>query len=192
LECWVLDHIDDCHVIRLPGLFGRSIKKNFIFDMMNIIPAMLTEQKYKELADQSSLIQKRYIKQLNGFYKCMVSSEREKSDLRVAFQTVGFSAVNFTDSRGVFQFYNLANLWEHISIAIQNDIRLLHLAVEPLTVNEIYKTVRGKVLDNKIMETAPIYDCKTIHDHLFGGDHGYIFNKQQVLNDIVDFVGVEI
>jgi hypothetical protein len=40
--------VRDCHVVRLPALFSRNIKKNFIFDLINVIPSMLTEHKYNE------------------------------------------------------------------------------------------------------------------------------------------------
>lgn len=188
LENWVAENIEDYHIIRLPGLFGRNLKKNFIYDLINLIPSMLNEAKYKELAEKSELISKHYISQENGFYKCAYKTEEERQLLKEAFDNIGFSALNFTDSRGVFQFYNLAYLWSHIEIAIKNNIRLLNLAVEPVSVSEIYKKVRGTDFINEVASVIPKYDFNTIYANNFGGKNGYIFDKQQSINDIYNFV----
>ena len=34
LECWVRENYADALIIRLPGLFGKNIKKNFIYDFI--------------------------------------------------------------------------------------------------------------------------------------------------------------
>ena len=188
LEQWVRENIQKHHIIRLPGLFGKNIKKNFIYDLINILPSMLNEGKYTELAAKEPLIANHYIKQENGFYKCTYQTKQERNALKQAFNRLGFSALNFTDSRGVFQFYNLDYLWKHIQIAVQNDIRLLHLAVEPVSVNEIYKAVRGRNFVNEVAQIAPRYDFRTMYSQLFNGSNGYIFGKQQVLEDIIRFV----
>jgi hypothetical protein len=188
LEQWVRENIQNHHIIRLPGLFGKNIKKNFIYDLIHILPSMLNEGKFMELSGKEALIARHYIKQDNGFYKCTYQTEHERDALKLAFDRLGFSALNFTDSRGIFQFYNLAYLWEHIQIAIQNNIRLLHLAVEPVTVNEIYKAVKGCDFVNEVSQVVPKYDFRTRYSELFGGSNGYIFTKQQVLNDIIRFV----
>ena len=35
-------------IVHLPGLYGKNIKKNFIYDLINIIPNMLKEDKFQE------------------------------------------------------------------------------------------------------------------------------------------------
>ena len=41
LELWVKEKYRDALIIRLPGLFGKNIKKNFIYDYIHVIPFML-------------------------------------------------------------------------------------------------------------------------------------------------------
>ena len=36
LECWVRENYPDALIIRLPGLFGKNIKKNFILSLIHI------------------------------------------------------------------------------------------------------------------------------------------------------------
>lgn len=187
LENWVANNVKDYHVIRLPGLFGKNIKKNFIYDLINVIPSMLTEEKFHELNKKDILISQNYVRQEDGFYKYIKDIKKEIL-LKNFFKESNFSALNFTDSRGVFQFYNLANLWQHIQLAINHNIKVLHLATEPLRIDEIYKFVTNKNFINELNKPIPYYNYKTINYKLFGGENGYIFNKQNVLNDIKEFV----
>lgn len=188
LEQWVEENLNNYLIVRLPGLFGNYIKKNFIFDMINIIPSMLNKDKYQELSLKSDRIARTYVLQENGFYKCMELVGEERQLLKNEFMEGGFSALNFTDSRGIFQFYNLSYLWEHIQIALKNDIKKLNLAVEPVLVSEIYRAIKGKDFINEVATVIPRYDFKTKHAHDFNGENGYIFTKQKVLGDIINFV----
>ena len=65
----------DALIIRLPGLFGKNIKKNFIYDYINVIPFMLKESKFRELSEKDSDLKKYYSLQDNGFYKVAVSEQ---------------------------------------------------------------------------------------------------------------------
>ena len=49
LELWVRKNYPNATIIRLPGLFGKNIKKNFIYDYINIVPFMLKKQNIKVL-----------------------------------------------------------------------------------------------------------------------------------------------
>lgn len=188
LEQWVEKEFQDCLIIRLPGLFGVNIKKNFLYDYIHVIPSLLRENKYDELVNKDPFIREYYIRQDNGFYKCREISEEERNKLKNYFNNIGFSALNFTDSRGSFQFYNLNYLWDHITKALNNGIQKLNLATEPVTISEIYRYLTGREFMNEITPSVPEYNFKTIHDHLYGGHNGYIFTKQKVLEDIRKFV----
>ena len=103
---------------------------------------MLKEDKYKELINKNDFIKDYYQKQDNGFYKCIELTKEQKNKLKEYFNNIGFSALNFTDSRGIFQFYNLKYLWEHIEKALENNIKILNLATEPVTINELHKYIK--------------------------------------------------
>lgn len=103
LERWVREKYPDALIIRLPGLFGKNIKKNFIYDYINIIPFMLKEEKFRELAQQDPELEKYYCLQDNGFYRVSVS-DADREMLKNKFRALGFSALNFTDSRSKYQF----------------------------------------------------------------------------------------
>lgn len=188
LESMVEKEFDNHLIIRLPGLYGQNIKKNFIYDLINVIPSLLNEAKYNELIIKDDYIKDFYVKQQTGFYKCIDVNDDEKNSLKQYFNNIGFSALNFTDSRGVFQFYNLSYLWEHINIALDNGIKKLNIATEPILISELYRYLKGTSFVNKIAKEPSYYDFKTKYAELFSGKSEYIFNKEFVLNDIKNFV----
>ncbi len=189
LEQWVKDNIENHLVVHLPGLYGKNIKKNFIYDLINLIPSMLTDDKYEELKQKDNTLEKYYEKQDNGFYKVKNLDNEDKKILKDYFNNIGFSALNFTDSRGKYQFYNLKYLWEHIEIARKNNLKILNLATEPVQISEIYKYIKNENFKNEILvDNIPNYNFRTKFAELFGGKDGYIFDKEFILKDIFEFV----
>ena len=191
LENWVLENKSQFNqhlIVRLPGLFGKNLKKNFIFDFIQIIPTMLTQEKYTQLAKQNTLIKNNYKLQENGFYKVIPSDKTIHKELKNSFINLGFTALNFTDSRATFQFYNLKNLWEDIQLALNNDISLLNTATEPIQISELYQFLTNQEFKNHLDRPIPTYNYKTIHAKTYQGQNGYITSKSEILNQIKSFV----
>lgn len=186
LEEQVMANFDDYLIVRLPGLYGKNLKKNFIFDYLTFLPSMLNEAKFAQLCGKNGDVAKFYTLADNGFYK--LNSDADKAAARKVFESVGFSALNFTDSRGVFQYYNLKYLYKDIQIAIENGVKILNIATEPVTISEIYAVLTGKEFVNEIADVPPYYDFRTQHAALFGGKDGYIRTKEFVLQDIKEYV----
>jgi len=190
LEEWVGINCKDYCIIRLPALFGDNLKKNFIFDIINVIPTMLSKDKYDLLLAKDDYIKPFYNLLDNGMYVCKPINKEERSALRGYFEQAEFNAVYFTDSRASFPFYNLEYLRRHIDIALAKDIKLLHLAVEPIRADEVYRMVKGKTFINEFDHYPVNYDFHTLYAKMFGGSGGYIFKKEQILQEIKSFVEV--
>lgn len=186
LEQWVRKVYPDALIIRLPALFGRKIKKNFIYDYIHVIPFMLKEEKFAELALKEPELMNYYIRLNNGFYRTdFVEKDREK--VKALFKKLGFSALNFTDSRSRFQFYDLQHLWDDLNTALDAGLTLWHPATEPVSAAELYHYLSGKEFCNGLPGTPADYDYRTIHAGLFGGSGGYIASKEQVMSEIKKF-----
>lgn len=190
LEQMVEHSVINALIVRLPGLYGENLKKNFIYDLIHVIPSMLTKAKFTELCAKNDFIRPYYTKQDNGFYKCVSLSDGDRKAVKAYFEQIGFNALNFTDSRGIFQFYNLSYLWKHIQIALKHGIKKLNIATEPVTTPELYRSIKSEEFVNELAKPVPYYNFKTKYAELFGGQNGYIFDKIFVLNDIKKFIEV--
>ena len=187
-EKYVEENFENHLIVRLPALFGKNLKKNFIYDFIHLIPALLTQVKFEELTSQDNTINAYYEKQDNGFYKCKELDESEKEILKKYFKNIGFSALNFTDSRSIYQFYNLENLWEHIEKSLKLGIKKLNLATEPISVAEVYKALTGEEFINELNKTPFNYNYKTVHAEKLNGENGYLYSKKAVIEQIKNFV----
>ena len=193
LEQWVRNNYPYALIVRLPALFGKNLKKNFIYDYIHLIPSMLKEDKYKELAEKNPKIKNYYKDQNNGFRKAIIPNEKEKqNEIKKIFKNLGFSALNFTDSRSTFQFYNLARLWDDIQTALNNNLTLLHLATEPIQAGDLYRFLTNKEFKNELPGKPAEYDYRTIHSSLFGKETGYLCTKDEVMREIREFVNRSI
>lgn len=187
LERWVAENFDDYLIVRLPGLFGSNLKKNFIFDLISVIPSMLNSNKMEELSE-FDWVTSNYTLQPNGFYKINELTINDRKQLKTKFLELGFSALNFTDSRAVFQFYPLDRLWKDIQVARLKGIRTLNLATAPIAVSEIYEAIYGKTFENELNNPVPYYDFHSEYAEYFGKEGHYIASKSEILQSILDFI----
>lgn len=190
LEMWVKENFLNHLIIRLPGLYGENIKKNFIYDYINVIPFMLKKDKMDEIVKENKDIIKYYSLNDNGFYKLNSINDDDKKYLKEEFKKIGFTALNFTDSRSRFQFYNLNRLWNDIQVLIKNNIKLFNAATEQVSASELYKYITNKEFKNEISNTPANYNFKTIYGKLFNinNESGYIVDKNTELMDIKKFI----
>ena len=94
LERWVREDYPNALIVRLPALYGIGLKKNFLFDLHTITPAMLKPEKYTEFAQKSPLVRDGYTLADNGFYK--LNGAVDAAALREFFAGNDFNALNLT------------------------------------------------------------------------------------------------
>ena len=188
LERWVRQDHPDALIVRLPALYGKGLKKNFLYDLHTITPAMLRPEKYNELAAKSELVKAAYSPADNGFYK--LNGAVDAAALRAWFAAADFNALAFTDSRSRYQFYHLGRLWRDISSALDAGLTLLNLTTPPLTAAAVYEAVTGKTGWKNELAKAPFaYDLRSrFAGVLTPGAQDYLCSEQQELDDIVQFM----
>ena len=192
LEQWVRVHYPDALIIRLPGLFGKNLKKNFIYDFLYRIPFMLKAETFQDFFKSFPELGNYYERLDNGFYRRRKLDMEEEEKVEEIFRKLNFSALNFTDSRSVYQFYPLSRLWKDIQKALEMEIRLWNPATEPVSAAEVYRYLTGERFVNEIPSSPVYYDYRTKYAENFGGKEGYIMSKDQVLKEIGDFVAEEV
>lgn len=188
LEVFVENNFKDYLIVRLPALYGENLKKNFIFDLINVVPSMLKYEKFEELSEKNSILNQYYTKLDNGFYKLNDVSLEEKENLKEVFKKLNFTSLNFTDSRASFQFYNLNRLWDDINIALNNHLKIVNLATPPISASELYKYIYGEDFINELGNKIPKYDYRTKSFDVYKGENGYIAKKEEVLEDIKKYI----
>lgn len=189
LEEWVRANVEGALIVRLPALYGANLKKNFIFDMMTIIPAMIKADRFESLQKDTDIALNNYYQlQDNGFYKLQVVTPDERQVLKTFFMQNAFNALSFTDSRNAYQFYPLHCLWQHIEVALQQNLSLLCVNSEPITAGELYQAIFGQPFSNHVLKQPVYYNLQSRHAALFGGHNGYMFDKTFVIGDIARFI----
>lgn len=188
LERWVRQDHPGCLIVRLPALYGRGLKKNFLYDLHTITPAMLRPEKYRELAAQSPLVRDAYELAGNGFYR--LNGRADPAALRAWFAAAPFNALAFTDSRSRYQFYNLGRLWADLQAALDAGLTLLNLTTPPVTAAAVYRAVTGRGDWRNELEKPPFdYDLHSRHAGVLApGAQKYLCTEAEELADIRRFM----
>ena len=85
------------------------------------------------------------------------------------------------DSRGVFQFYPMVNLWSDIQVAIKNKCNLLHLTAEPLSVSDIAKECFNLDFNNVLSDRFACYDFQTAFSDLYDSERPYQYSRKEII-----------
>ena len=114
------------------------------------------------------------------------TDDASRARLTKAFRDQDVMSRNFTNSESVFQFYNLERLWADISVAIENELRVLHVCSEPIRANLVHQEIFGEPFQNDVPPRVH-ENMKTIHGSLFGSTTAYTYTRDSVLSDIRKF-----
>jgi len=95
------------------------------------------------------------------------------------------------DSRSVFQFYPMVNLWSDLQKALGLGISLLHLTAEPLSVRQVSEEGFGIPFDNPIADCPPRYDFQTALASKMEGEGRYTYSKRESLQAVRAYAQTE-
>jgi hypothetical protein len=84
----------------------------------------------------------------------------------------------------VFQFYPMVNFAFDIAIARNAGLKLIHLSAEPISVADVSAQGFGKLFEQHLANTPPIYDLRTRHAQLFGGSGHYQYSKRETVQAV--------
>lgn len=85
------------------------------------------------------------------------------------------------DSRAVFQFYPMVNLWYDIQIAVEAGLSLVHLTAEPISVADVSLKGFGKPFTQTLSSTPPRYDMQTLYAQIFGLSGRYQYSIRETI-----------
>lgn len=97
----------------------------------------------------------------------------------VLFDFLNRNNLDAIDSRGVFQFYPIVNLWSDIATAVSAGLTLVHLTAAPVIVSEVARLCFGMEFLN-IRGTVPSnYDMRSRFAEMFGGSCHYQYSGRE-------------
>jgi len=102
----------------------------------------------------------------------------------VIFDFLNENNIQCIDSRGVFQFYPMVNLWYDIQTALNAGLKLIHLTAEPINVSEISIKGFGKTFDKVQPNNAASYDMRTRHAEIFGVSGYYQYARRETIQAV--------
>jgi len=102
----------------------------------------------------------------------------------VIFDFLNANNLHTIDSRGIFQFYPMVNLWYDIQIALRAGLNLVHLTAEPISVKEISEAGFGKLFKQALANPPAAYDFQSKHAELFGGQGLYQYSRRETIQAV--------
>jgi nucleoside-diphosphate-sugar epimerase len=97
----------------------------------------------------------------------------------VIFDLLNDNNLQAIDSRGVFQFYPMVNLWHDIQTALDAGLKLVHLTAAPLSVAAISEKCFGRKFDHTLDNPPATYDLQTKHAQVFGASGNYQYSARE-------------
>lgn len=179
-------------IIRLPALFGKGLKKNLIFDLINRVPGFLKAsvvESVESLGDAAALqkIQDTYrYDEGTSMYKYDSTADSDVAETERILKRVGVSVLDFTNSESRFQYYNLAHLQRDIDRALELDLRELNLCSEPLSGAEIVESLTGNAFSNTAARKY-LWDVRSVHAAHWNQDSGYLYDRTEIISDLKDY-----
>jgi len=195
LEAFVESRFKGHLIIRLPALFGAGLRKNFLFDLMNPVPSMLTEAKRDALvralgAELGEWLAGLYTPDAaTGLLKLdrpALDADPRRRALEAALDGMDATATQFHHRDTTYQYYPIDRLWQDIGIASGAGLSHLHLAPEPLTAAAIHAALTGRPMPET---PARLHreDMRTAHAALWGAQGPYQFSAAGTLELLAAF-----
>lgn len=195
LEAFCEIRFQRCLVVRLPALFGPGLRKNFLFDLMNPVPSILSGEKLKALLAALSPTLRATLKRLytnDPEFNCWkldrtaLNANSQCADMNEAVLTLGMSATQFHNPNSTYQYYDMRRLWQDISTATRAELNLVHLATAPLRAAEIHARLIGTAMPNSPAQLH-LEDIHTRYASLWGCEGHYLEDEGTVLNKLDAF-----
>ncbi len=195
LEAFVESRFPGSLVVRLPALFGAGLRKNFLFDLLNPAPSMLTEAKHNAIAAALDGALAGWLGDLyapdaaTGLLKldrAALNADPRRAGLEAALDALGATATQFHNRDTTYQYYDTSRLWQDIGIALDAGLTHLHLAPEPLAAAAIHAALTGRTMPET---PARLHreDMRTAHAALWGAAGPYQFDAATTLEALGAF-----
>lgn len=109
----------------------------------------------------------------------------------IIFDFLHQNDIHKIDTRSSFQFYPLRHLTRDIEQALESGFSLLNMAVEPIPTTTVAEICLGYSYENVALPAPVRYDFRSKHAPRFGGERGYLYSQDRVIEELRLFVAQE-
>jgi dTDP-4-dehydrorhamnose reductase len=109
----------------------------------------------------------------------------------VIFDFLNNNNLHAIDSRSVFQFYPMVNLWADIQTSLDAGLKLIHLTAEPISVADVSRQGFGAPFENVLGNASACYDLRTQHAHLFDISGAYQYRTRETVQAVRSYAQSE-
>lgn len=102
----------------------------------------------------------------------------------VVFDFLNANNLHAIESRSIFQFYPMVNLWYDIQSALNAKLRLVHLTAAPISVADVSAQGFGMAFDQVLAAAPAVYDMRTRHAAIFGAAGTYQYSARETIQAI--------
>ena len=102
----------------------------------------------------------------------------------VIFDFLNNKNLHAIDSRNIFQFYPMVNLWYDIQIALKASLSLIHLTAEPISVEDTSMKGFGRPFTQSVSDILARYDMRTLYAEIFGCSGQYQYSARETVQAI--------
>lgn len=102
----------------------------------------------------------------------------------IIFDFLNNNNLDAIESRAVFQFYPMVNLWYDIKIALEARLSLVHLTSAPIRVSDVSLYGFGKSFTNTLPNDPAFYDMRTRYAPIFGSSGDYQYSVRETMQSI--------
>ena len=106
----------------------------------------------------------------------------------VIFDLINANQLEKINPISSFQYYDLANIWEHVSLVLREGVPLINLVPEPVSSIEIIDRFFPGIQVGNDPNPAIHYAYRTQYANLFGSSGDYIYSREEVFRRIGEFV----
>jgi nucleoside-diphosphate-sugar epimerase len=85
------------------------------------------------------------------------------------------------------QFYWLKHIWDDIAKGLENNLKILNIASEPIILKEIMSQVFGQTPHDQSADPPIHYDMQTKYFKLWGMAEPYLYSQKQIIEDLKTF-----
>ncbi len=109
----------------------------------------------------------------------------------VIFDFLNRNNLEAVDSRNIFQFYPMVNLWYDIQLALKMNVKIIHLTAEPISVSDIILQGFGTVFHQPLLNTPIKYDMKSQYAQFFGAPGSYQYTIRDTIHAVRNYAQSE-